>query len=149
MGTTAVGGQVWFEIYIDDLAQAQTFYEQVFGWSLRPFTGYDPENYLLIAPGDGGETIGGLVVRGTQGVAGDGKRPGGVSTVPYFKVTDLGRVLAVAVELGAELIVPARKISSVDGYFAMIRDSSGNEIGIWAQDAETTDAASHTTTAPD
>lgn len=119
------GTVIWFEIWVGDPDRAKNFYGDLFGWSFRPFEGYDPDNYWLI---DAGEDAGvnGAVVRATDTTT----RPAR-GTLVYVHVPDLDTAIAKVAELGGSVTEPARRITETGGTFAIVADVEGNEIGLW------------------
>lgn len=119
----------WFEIYVDDLDRAQTFYESVLGVSLSPLPTPPQE--------DGMPTLTMLAFPMDEGAGGasgalvkmDGVSPGGNSVMVYFNCDDCeieaGRVVAAGGRLQHE------KMSIGDyGFIAMAFDTEGNLFGL-------------------
>ncbi|ADB33244.1 Glyoxalase/bleomycin resistance protein/dioxygenase [Kribbella flavida DSM 17836] len=121
----ASGVMVWFEIWVSDLERAKEFYRQLFGWEYVPFEEYEPENYWLIKTPDGDC---GAIVRRDDDAHAERVR----STVIYAQVENLDDAVSIATTGGARLVEPCKKIGTSDGYFALVSDPDGNEIGIWA-----------------
>lgn len=115
----------WFEIYVDDMARARTFYETVLDVRLEPLG--DPGDtslHMLSFPssieryGCGGALV------NVEGVA-----AGGNSTVVYFACEDC------AVEesrvAGAGGSIDRRKLSiGAYGFVSLVVDTEGNRIGL-------------------
>lgn len=123
---SSLGTVVWFELWVRDPERAKAFYGELFGWSFRPFEGYDPENYWLIDAGEAAAANGALV-----------RHPDAASrpvrgTVVYVQVADLDAAVARVIDLGGTVTAPVRVITASAGSFAMVADAEGNEIGIWA-----------------
>jgi predicted enzyme related to lactoylglutathione lyase len=107
------------ELPSDDVERAKAFYEGLFGWTIRG--PQENPNYQMFTsgPGDMGGTIG---LRG-QTAPPDGPRL-------YVTVDSIDTVLAKLDELGGSVVVGKTAVSSM-GWYAAIRDSEGNELGIW------------------
>ena len=106
---------IHWELIVADVERAKTFYGTIFEWT---FQSMGPE-YTLIQTGvDPG---GGLL-----------KRPPGVEMSAlnnYFRVDDIDRTLARAVEAGAKVIVPRTEVPSI-GWFAMFLDPEAVPVGV-------------------
>jgi uncharacterized protein len=112
----------WFEIYVQDMARAKTFYEAVLGTTLAPLGGTEVEMFAFpMQEGQYGAT--GALVRM------DGVLSGGNSTVVYFACEDC------AVEAG-RVPVAGGKISREKfsigqyGFIALAIDTEGNMFGL-------------------
>ena len=107
------------EIPADDTGRARRFYEGLFGWS---FTDTQFEDYALYA-----------TPAGEQGVAGGiGKRN---ETAPnairnYVTVDSIAKSLAMAAELGGRRVEAKDEIPGI-GWWAVIADTEGNELGLF------------------
>jgi uncharacterized protein len=111
------GGISYLRIPAPDPRAAAAFYEAVFGWTVRR----DREDPAFE---DGtGHVIGHF--RSDHAVAGEG----GVR--PYVFVEDLDETLEKAVAAGAELV--EEPYPEGDLWVAVIRDPSGNVVGVWQQ----------------
>lgn len=118
---------VWFEIYVQDMARAQRFYEAVFQCTLQPLAtpaGLDGGMQMLSFPGD----------MSTTGAAGmlvkmEGVPSGGGGTLVYFACEDCaveqGRVAAA----GGQVSKPKFSIAP-HGHIALVVDTEGNCIGL-------------------
>jgi predicted enzyme related to lactoylglutathione lyase len=112
----------WFEIYVDDMTRARTFYEAVFQISLQPLDGGGPQ--MLAFPSS-------LEHYGAGGalVHMDGFKAGGNSTLVYFSCTDCaveeGRVVAA----GGKIQKPKMSIGQY-GNISLVVDTEGNMLGL-------------------
>ena len=118
---------VWFEIYVQDMARAQRFYEAVFQCALQPLAtpaGLDGGMQMLSFPGD----------MSTTGAAGmlvkmEGVPSGGGGMLVYFACEDCaveqGRVAAA----GGQVSKPKFSIAP-HGHIALVVDTEGNCIGL-------------------
>jgi uncharacterized protein len=122
--TTAV---VWFEIYVDDMARAKRFYEQLFGVTLNKLTHdnmHEGMDYWAFPGGD----------QNTYGSNGalvkmPGLKAGGGASIVYFHTEDCGKAAAKAAELGGKLCQDKTKIGE-HGFIALLTDTEGNMIGL-------------------
>lgn len=117
-----MGRPLHFEIHVDDMERARSFYEKVFGWS---FQSWGDVNYYVIATGEEGTPgiNGGMMPR--QGGSGD-KVTGWVNTVG---VDDLDAVLATVGANGGTIALPKEKMEGV-GWVAYAKDTEGNLFGM-------------------
>ena len=117
---------VWFEIYVDDMERATSFYEKVFKTELSEIG--DPTNEGLKMMGFPGNMD-------SQGKAGgalakvDGMPAGGNSTVVYFYSEDCSIEEARVKDAGGEVLRSKMSIGEF-GFVSIIKDSEGNMIGI-------------------
>lgn len=112
----------WFEIYVQDMARAQRFYEAVLQTSLETLdaTGLEMKAFKM--------------ERNLWGAAGalvrmEGVCSGGNSTLVYFScedcATEEGRVIAA----GGQIVRPKFAIGQY-GFISLVLDSEGNMIGL-------------------
>lgn len=110
---------VWWEIQTTDLVAARGFYTGLFGWRAEPaMDGYD-----VLKHGD--KDLGGLA---------QVPETGGRQTILFVHVADLEATLARAEALGGSTVTPRTSIGEHD-WFAVVRDPSGHEIGLWTDQA--------------
>jgi uncharacterized protein len=111
----------WFEIPCEDLDRAAAFYERILGEKMNRMSGDDP---MAIFASDPKGTTGTLVKRNLQ-------RPGRAGTMVYLNCDgDLDGVLLRLPAAGGLVLVPKTEVAGGHGYFACIRDSEGNHIGL-------------------
>lgn len=121
---------VWFEIYVNNLNRAKTFYEKVFKIELSPLG--DPsekELQMLAFPGDmesKGKTSGALVHV-------EGMKAGGNSTIVYFSCKDCSIEEGRVEGAGGELLRPKMSIGEY-GFISLAQDTEGNTIGLHSMD---------------
>lgn len=112
----------WFEIYVQDMARAKTFYEQVFSGKLENLLAPDIEMWAFPMDMEANGAAGALV-----------KMPdvpsGGNSTMVYFNCDDCaveaGRIQAA----GGQLIREKMSIGEY-GFIALAKDTEGNQFGL-------------------
>ena len=105
------------EFPADDTERAKKFYGAVAGWEFGEMEGF-PDYWLFRSSEASG---GGL-----------GTRNGSVSNVirVYITVDKLETAVAAAEANGGSVITPPSDVPG-QGRFAAVRDSEGNEIGLW------------------
>lgn len=115
----------WFEIYVDDMDRAATFYESVFKTKLEQMS--DPTNQSMQIKSFPGNMEG----YGTPGalVKMDGMKAGGRNIIIYFSCEDCaveqGRVEAS----GGKICNPKMSIGEY-GFCSIVADTEGNTIGL-------------------
>lgn len=118
---------VWFEIYVQDLARAQRFYETVFQCALQALAapaGLEGSMQMLSFPGDMSTMgSGGMLVRM------DGMPSGGGGTLVYFACDDCAVEQGRAVAAGGQLLKSKFSIAP-HGHIALVADTEGNCIGL-------------------
>ena len=112
----------WFEIYVDDMARARKFYEEVLGVKLDSLPGPDIEMWAFPMEENGAGAAGSLVHM-------DGFKAGGNSTLVYFACEDCaaeeGRVGAA----GGTVFKSKFSIGQY-GFITLAFDTEGNMFGI-------------------
>ncbi len=112
------GQIVHFEIPAGDTAEAREFWGSLFGWQFESFPG--PVDYHMARTGD------------RTGAAVTGTEPGRQGPRAYFDVEDVNAGAARVRELGGEASEPMPVPNM--GWFAVCRDTQGNEFGLWQND---------------
>lgn len=111
----------WFEIPTVNIERAASYYEAVLGMTLRPWPGAEPCRMFPI--GESG--VGGCLVERAA------HRPAADGTLVYLNVDGkLDQVLERAQQNGGKLLVPRTAIDGGFGFYAVITDSEGNQIGL-------------------
>ena len=111
----------WFEIPCEDLERATAFYEKLLGAKMHRENSDVPMAIFASQPKGTGGT---LVKRNLQ-------RPGRAGTMVYLNCDgDLDGVLSRLPAIGGLVLVPKTEVPGGYGYFACIRDSEGNHIGL-------------------
>lgn len=120
------GQVVHFEVPADDLDRAQKFYQDAFGWQMRPL----PEmNYTLVSttptgengmPKDPGAINGGMMRRGAPVTA----------PIITIEVDDIDAALGTIERLGGRTAVGRQAVGDM-GWAAYFVDSEGNTVGLW------------------
>ena len=112
----------WFEIYVDDIARARTFYETVFQISLQPLEGGGPQMLAFPASTEGYGCGGALVHM-------DGFPAGGNSTLVYFSCADCAVEQSRVVAAGGQVQKPKTSIGQY-GWISLVADTEGNMLGL-------------------
>ena len=118
----------WFEIYVDDLARAKSFYETVMGVSLESLPspeddGGPPVEMLAFPMRDDAAGAGGAIVKM------DGVSPGGGGTLVYFSCEDCAAEAGRVEAAGGKLHRPKFSIQPY-GFMALAEDTEGNMLGL-------------------
>jgi hypothetical protein len=114
----------WFEIPATDLDRAARFYETLTGAKLRRET-MGPVQ-MAVFPNEKPHPTGALVRM-------DGYAPSSAGSVVYLNLDDITPALARAARAGGEVLVPRTALPDEIGYYALIRDSEGNRVGVYSQ----------------
>jgi predicted enzyme related to lactoylglutathione lyase len=113
----------WFDISVTDLSRATRFYESLLAVSLHPAEELGGTK-IAIFPHERGAAGGCLRAAGTPGAGG---------TLIYLDVNGrLDACLARLDQAGGALLVPKTDIGPA-GFFAVVRDSEGNPVGLHSQ----------------
>jgi len=116
------GQMVHLEIPAGDTATAREFWGSLFGWEFQEYPGGPTEYHMTRFS----ETTGGAIY------APDPPDKRGARV--YFDVDDINAQTARVNELGGEA-GEAMPVPSM-GWFAMCKDTEGNEFGLWQTDPE-------------
>jgi uncharacterized protein len=112
----------WFEIYVNDMARAKSFYESVFGVELALLESPAAEMWAFPMQQDGFGASGSLVKM--AGVA-----AGGNSVLVYFSCADCAVEAARVAAAGGQVQQEKTAIGPY-GFFALIVDTEGNMVGL-------------------
>ncbi len=118
---------VWFEIYVNDMARARKFYEEVFQFEFNemplPDTGEEMEMIFFPANMESKNRAAGALVR----MPGFGA--GRNSTIVYFMSEDCAIEEARVAKAGGAVFKPKMSLGDY-GFMVLAEDSEGNVIGI-------------------
>ncbi len=118
---------VWFEIYVDDMARAQKFYETVFSLKLEalpmPDT-LDKGMRMMSFPSK-------MEEHGASGalVKMDGFKAGGSGTIVYFRSDDCSIEETRIVKAGGKICQSKQSLGEF-GFMTLANDCEGNMFGI-------------------
>jgi predicted enzyme related to lactoylglutathione lyase len=114
----------WFDIYVDDLQRAATFYEAVFQRPLQPMGDPTGETAMLAFPSSmGAYGAAGALVKSPHA------RPGPGGTMVYFSSEDCAVQEARVVAAKGRLVRPRFSIGEF-GWVSLCLDTEGNMFGI-------------------
>jgi predicted enzyme related to lactoylglutathione lyase len=113
----------WFEIPAYDLERAQRFYEHVTGTSLKRenFGGSDLVVFPYKKPGSSGALV-----------KGKGFTPSEHGTIVYINLDDIRPALSKVETAGGAVVLPRTELPGGIGFFAQIRDTEGNRVGVFS-----------------
>jgi predicted enzyme related to lactoylglutathione lyase len=112
------------EIPADDPDRAKRFYGELFGWQFQETEGFEGYHMFRAGPGE----VGGAVAKRGE-MARD-------AMTQYVSVDSIDDVAAKVRDLGGEVLVPRTEVTGM-GWYGVLRDSEGNEIGLWEEIAQT------------
>ncbi len=114
----------WFDIFVDDLDRAVSFYETVFGRKLEPIGDPTGETRIMSFPADMSTYgAGGGLSKSPNG------RPGVGGTIVYFSSEDCAAEEARVSAAGGKVVRPKFSIGEY-GYVSLAMDTEGNMFGI-------------------
>jgi predicted enzyme related to lactoylglutathione lyase len=114
-----------FEIPVDDLKRAETFYSELFGWKITPFAPDDISMVHTVPIDEKGTPT----VPGVNGMLIKKRNPQH-PFANYINVESVDEYLAKVVTLGGEMAMPKTPVPGM-GYFAYFKDPEGNVLGLW------------------
>lgn len=117
-----------FEIPADDLARADKFYQDVFGWKIMnmPMPGGEYHVATTVEvdekhmPKEAGAINGGIMKRSKPGEA----------PVIVVSVENLDEHLKKIESAGGKVVMPKMQVADM-GVYARVTDTEGNTIGVW------------------
>jgi uncharacterized protein len=121
-----------FEIPVDDLKRAASFYSELFGWGVQPWSpdGSEPTISMInTTPTADPQPPAGSVVNGMLIKKMHPQHP----FANYVNVESVDEYGARAVALGGEIALPKTPVPGM-GYFLYLKDTEGNIIGLWEND---------------
>ena len=113
-----------FEITADDVARAQKFYSELFGWKIEKFQESEMEYWSVITAEPGKGVNGGLFKRQT---------PEQVGLLNYIDVESIDDYSAKVEQLGGKIIMPKTPVPGM-GWFVICLDTENNTFAIWQND---------------
>lgn len=116
---------VHFEIPAEDMARAQKFYHEVFGWKIDSVPGIEYVMAYTTPSTEKGPTEPGAINGGML------KRQGAItSPVITINVQDIDAAARKLEKAGGSVAMPKFKVGNM-GYSAYFKDTEGNIIGLW------------------
>ena len=117
---------VWFDLPVQNLADAMSFYEGLLGWTYRQMENSPIADYVLIEDKA-------ILIGGFRRVEEPLKKTLTFSSpLVYFTVDKLEAAVARARDLGADIVGEIMNLGKERGRYQWIRDREGNLIGLWA-----------------
>ena len=114
----------WFDIYVDDLDRAVTFYQSVFETKLEEIKDPTGQSQMMSFPADmGAYGAGGALTKSEYA------RPGVGGTIVYFSVDDCGVSQERVVPAGGIVVRPKFSIGAF-GWITICQDTEGNLFGL-------------------
>lgn len=115
---------VWFEIYVQDMKRASTFYEAVLGLKLEKLDAPIPDLEMMAFPSqqEGCGAAGSLVRMA-------GMSSGGTSTIVYFACEDCAVEAARVAKAGGRIHQEKMPIGQY-GFIVLALDTEGNMVGL-------------------
>ncbi len=122
---------VWFEIYVDDIKRAQTFYEKILNIEMSDLPMPDTleqEMSMISFPMemDGPGAAGALVKM-------DSIKAGGNSTIIYFASEDCA-IEEARIEIAGGKVLQSKQALGQFGFMVLALDTEGNTIGIHSEE---------------
>lgn len=115
----------WFEIPVNDIGRAKSFYEAIFGFELFDLDIGDGLK-MAIFPAETGSVGGALIQKKEYYNPSDT-----FGALLYLNANpDLQEVLDKVESSGGKISIPKRLITEDNGYMAVIIDSEGNRVAI-------------------
>lgn len=117
-----------FEIPADDLARAKKFYQSVFGWEMMDVPQMDYTMVTTVSTGEdhmpkeSGAINGGMETR----------KYAGHSPMIVINVSSVDEYLKKAEANGGKMFMQKTAVGDM-GYYARVKDTEGNVIGIWEE----------------
>ena len=112
----------WFEIYVQDMARAKSFYEKTLQTTFQRLESPDLEMWAFPFNMDAPGAAGSLVKM-------EGKDSGAGGTIVYFSCADCAVEAGRAAENGGKLVKEKFSIGEY-GFIAFVHDTEGNLIGL-------------------
>ena len=112
----------WFEIYVQDMARAASFYEVMLQVKMEKLKSTEFEMWAFPMQMDLGGAAGALVRL-------EGVPSGGNSTLVYFSCVDCAAEVARVADAGGRVYRDKFSIGEY-GFIALVYDSEGNLIGL-------------------
>lgn len=114
----------WFDIYVNDMSRAVTFYESVLHHKLEPIGDPTGETQMMGFPTDMGVYgAGGALVKSNYA------RPGVGGTLVYFSVEDCTKEESRIMAAGGKVVRPKFSIGEF-GWVTLCEDTEGNLFGL-------------------
>lgn len=114
----------WFDIYVEELDRAVSFYESVLGHKLEEIVDPTGQSQMMSFPADmSGYGAGGALTKSAHG------SPGAGGTIVYFSTEDCAVEEARVVDAGGKVVRPKFSIGEF-GFVTLCQDTEGNMFGL-------------------
>lgn len=114
----------WFDIYVNDMTRAVTFYENVLQQKLEPIGDPTGETQMMAFTTDMGVYgAGGALVKSSHA------HPGSGGTLLYFGVEDCAQEQSRVTAAGGQVLRPKFSIGAF-GFVTLCQDTEGNSFGL-------------------
>ena len=111
---------VWFEIPVDNVERAKTFYGKLFGWKIDKFPGARMPYWIVNTGSDDPARNGGMMER---------QFPEHTIT-NYISVPSVEQAAAKAKKLGGKICMEKTAVPEM-GYFVVCQDTENNTCALW------------------
>ena len=111
---------VWFEIPVDNVERARTFYGKLFGWKIDKFPGARMPYWIVNTGSDDPARNGGMMER---------QFPEHTIT-NYISVPSVEQAAAKAKKLGGKICMGKMAVPEM-GYFVVCQDTENNTFALW------------------
>jgi imidazolonepropionase-like amidohydrolase/predicted enzyme related to lactoylglutathione lyase len=112
----------WFDIPVNDIERAKTFYEKVLDIKLFAMNFGDVKFAAFPDKSNANGSAGWLIQN-------QNNKPSGQGTVVYFEVTDMDMAVSRIQAAGGKILQPKFKMGQL-GYICLFQDTEGNIIGL-------------------
>lgn len=120
MSENPTGKIGWLDLTVDQAESIRDFYQQVVGWKSEDVSMGDYSDFNMTS---NGEAVAGIChARGANA-----NQP--AQWMVYITVADLDQSTATCIEMGGQILVPAREAGG--GRFAVIQDPAGACMALW------------------
>ena len=117
-----------FEIPVDDMERAQTFYNEAFGWTSLAPEGMEGEYEMAMTSDTAGD------MRPSERGRIDGafyrRERSDEGTMVTIGVDSIDDAVKRVVAAGGEIVIEPHKVRDL-GFYARFRDSEGNIVSLW------------------
>ncbi len=118
-----LGSLVWTDLTVPDAESTRTFYEKMLGWTFKPVSMGDYEDFTMF-PADSEVPAGGICH--SRGV--NAEMPG--QWINYFTVQDIDQSVKDCIDGGGELITPVKNMGDT-GKYCVVKDPAGACVGLY------------------
>jgi predicted enzyme related to lactoylglutathione lyase len=112
----------WFEIYVQDMDRAKSFYEKTLGRTFENLPSPGLEMWAFSGGCDASGATGALCKK-------EGKDSGVGGTIVYFSCEDCGETETCAYNAGGKIHLSKMSIAE-HGFISLVHDTEGNMIGL-------------------